>query len=61
MPTIEERVSVVETDVENLKEWQEKQNGAIHDVNDKIDRLQYWIMGVLATSLITLATLILKG
>jgi hypothetical protein len=50
----------VEQRVENLEGWQKTQNGAIHDVNKKVDRLQYWIMGLLASSLVSLALLVLK-
>lgn len=41
----EGRLSSLESDVENLERWQSKQNGAIHEVNKKVDKLQYWIMG----------------
>lgn len=37
--------------VENLECWQKNQNGTIKEVNKKVDKLQYWIMGVMAAAL----------
>jgi hypothetical protein len=38
--------------VRNLEGWQKTQNGAIHRVESKIDRLQGWILTELAAVVI---------
>jgi hypothetical protein len=57
---IDSRLGKVEQKVDDLSGWQKSQNGAIHDVNKKVDRLQFWIMGLLASSLISLVLLLVK-
>ena len=37
--------------LDNLEGWQKSQNGIIKEVNKKVDKLQYWIMGVMAAVL----------
>ncbi len=37
--------------LDNLERWQKSQNGTIKEVNKKVDKLQYWIMGVMAAAL----------
>jgi len=37
--------------LDNLEGWQKSQNGTIKEVNKKVDKLQYWIMGVMAAAL----------
>ncbi|MDQ7790209.1 MAG: hypothetical protein RDU41_09180 [Clostridia bacterium] len=54
-----ERVSAVESDVKNLTGWQTSQNGAIHRVEAKVDKLQFWIMTVVAGAVLNLLGLIL--
>lgn len=54
-------VAVLKADLINLQGWQKSQNGTIHRVDSKVDKLQYWIMGTMATSLITLVALFIKG
>jgi len=58
---IENDVASLKADVCNLKGWQKTQNGAIHRVEAKVEKLQYWIMGVMATCIFTLITLFVKG
>lgn len=55
MTELAETVAALARDVENLRGWQKSQNGAIHRVEDhvervntRIEKLQYWIMGQLA-------------
>lgn len=55
---ITERVGKLETAqarteerLDNLEGWQKSQNGTIKEVNKKVDKLQYWIMGVMAAAL----------
>jgi len=37
--------------LDNLEGWQKSQNCTIKEVNKKVDKLQYWIMGVMAAAL----------
>lgn len=37
-----ERVAGLEHDMKNMKSWQQSQNGAIHRVEAKIDKLIFW-------------------
>lgn len=37
--------------LDNLEGWQKSQNSTIKEVNKKVDKLQYWIMGVMAAVL----------
>ena len=32
-------------EVENLKDWQERQNGHLGRIEKKVDRLLYWLLG----------------
>jgi peptidoglycan hydrolase CwlO-like protein len=59
--TLEKDVSSLKTDVHNLKGWQKKQNDTIDRVEGKIDKLVYWIMGVMATAIFTLLAVVLKN
>lgn len=49
MATIEERVSHLEADVENLKGWQRTQNGTLSRIEQKVDGLIKWIMATAVT------------
>jgi hypothetical protein len=53
-----ERVAGVEARVENLETWQKSQNGAILRVDQKVDRLQFWIMGTAVSAVLNLLLLI---
>ncbi len=46
--------------VDSLEGWQRSQNGTIYRVEAKVEKLQYWIMGVMATSIFTLVGLIFQ-
>ncbi len=51
-----ERLRAVESDVSHIKDWQTKQNGTIQRVEQKIDRLIFWMM---TAALGTLGSLII--
>lgn len=53
-----ERLAGVEARVENLETWQKSQNGAILRVDQKVDRLQFWIMGTAVSAALNLLLLI---
>lgn len=55
-----ERMAKVEAEVVNLNGWQESQNGSIHRVDEKVDKLQMWMMGMLGTSIVSLALLVVN-
>jgi hypothetical protein len=38
--------------VADLQQWQTRQNGSLSRLEEKVDRLQFWIMTTLATSLL---------
>ena len=58
---IENDIAGLKADVCNLKGWQKTQNGTIHRVEAKVEKLLYWIMGVMVTCIFTLITLFVKG
>ena len=45
-------------DVSNLTGWQHTQNGTIDQVVARVDRLQYWIIGLIGTSVMSLFLLV---
>ena len=45
----------VQANIDNLVGWQKSQNGAIHEVNQKVDKLQFWIMGSAVAAVVNLA------
>ena len=58
---IENDVAGLKADVRNLKGWQKTQNGSLQRMEAKVEKLQYWIMGVMTTCIFTLITLLVKG
>lgn len=55
-------VSRHDESLHNLLGWQKAQNGAIHRVEAKVDKLIWWIMGTAAVQLLGLIVLlVLKG
>ena len=44
----EEEIADLKARVANLEGWQKRQNGAIERVDDKLDGLKTWIMGLAA-------------
>lgn len=45
---LKEDVARLDVEVGNLNGWQNAQNGALLRVDQKVDNLQKWILGVLA-------------
>lgn len=37
-------IATLSADMENMKGWQKSQNGAIHRVEEKVDKLIFWQM-----------------
>jgi hypothetical protein len=54
MATVSERVKGVETRVDNLEEWQKRQNGTIRDVRNLVVKM-IWLQFAGFTSLIGVA------
>lgn len=48
---VDRRITRVEQDVTNLRGWQKTQNGSLLRIDTKVDKLTWWIMGVLATTI----------
>jgi len=44
--------------IEALEAWQKRQNGTLDRLDAKIDRLQYWLMGLAAGLVIQLMVLL---
>ena len=57
----EGKIGRLEEAIDNLEGWQKKQNGSLQRLEAKVERLQYWIMGVMVTCIFTLITLFVKG
>ena len=51
-------VAALQADMRNLTGWQHTQNGTIDRVAARVDKLQYWIMGLLGTSVMSLFLLV---
>ena len=47
--TQEKTIVVMEEAIKNLTGWQKKQNGTLIRIEDKIDKLVWWILGTFAT------------
>jgi len=54
MIEVVERIACVEADIENLKEWQSKQNGTLQRLDAKVENLYRIAIGTLVTVLGTL-------
>lgn len=46
--------------IENLEEYQKKQNGAIQRLADQYESLQKWLIAVLTTAVLNLGMMILN-
>jgi hypothetical protein len=55
------KVEGLEHDVANLNGWQKTQNGALLRVDDKVDKLKLWIIGVLASVVAGIFINLVKG
>ena len=52
-----ERVAELSTRVENLERWQKRQNGSLQKIEEKMDKIYMWLIGLMGgviTSLILL-------
>jgi hypothetical protein len=47
--TKEETIIVMKETIKNLTEWQKKQNGTLIRIEEKVDKLVWWILGTFAT------------
>jgi hypothetical protein len=50
----------VKTKINNLEGWQKTQNGCIFRVEESIDKIKYWMMGVMATTLVTMVGILVS-
>ena len=46
--------------IENLEGWQKKQNGALIRIDQKVDRLLYWLMGEMAALILLVIGIFVK-
>ena len=56
-----ESIAAMKRDIDNLKGWQKTQNGTLQRIDEKIDRLVYWIMGEMAAVILLAASIFLRG
>jgi hypothetical protein len=59
-----ERVAMLEAEAENFKDWQKKQNSSLQRLEAKVDRIYFWLIGLMGgmiTSLILLIISIYSG
>lgn len=61
MAELEPIVYNLQARVENLEGWQKSQNGAIHELNAKMDRLYMWIIGLCGGVAVQLLLTLLRG
>lgn len=57
MSEIIERIACLEADRDSFREWQHKQNGSLQRLEEKIDKIYFWLvtlMGGVSVSLILL-------
>ncbi len=62
-----ETIGEHEADIENLKRWQKSQNGSlirladsIEKLNNRLNALQWWLIGLLASTLTGVILILLK-
>ena len=60
MATVEEVVARHDERIENLEGWQKKQNGALIRIDQKVDRLLYWLMGEMAALILLVIGIFVK-
>ncbi|MHB8171203.1 MAG: hypothetical protein ACYDG6_06640 [Thermincolia bacterium] len=53
-------VKVAQSEIENLHGWQKSQNGAIHRVEEKVDKLQFWMMTTFIMLVIQILGMLIK-
>lgn len=58
MVEVVERIAGMEADIENLKEWQSRQNGTLQRLDAKVENLYRIAIGTLVAVLGTLAAMI---
>lgn len=46
--------------IENLEGWQKTQNGALIRIDQKVDRLLYWLMGEMAALILLVIGIFVK-
>lgn len=55
-----ERVSKAEVKIDNLEDWQERQNGSLKAIAKKMDNIHSWLMGIMGGLIISLIMMILN-
>ena len=59
METVVEKLSNHDSRIENLEEYQKKQNGTLSRLEDKLDKLKLWVMsGMLSIILLLLGAIL---
>lgn len=53
-----ERVAALEVDMDNFRDWQQKQNGSLQRLETKIDKIYTWLIGLMGGVITSLLLLI---
>ena len=53
-----ERIATLEAEMDAFDHWQEKQNGRLDDLDNKLGSIQHWLVGLLTTAIISLLLVI---
>jgi len=54
-----ERLAALEADVDNLKGWQKRQNGHLEAIDNKLDGVMKWLLGIAGGIIVSLALLLI--
>jgi hypothetical protein len=55
-----ERVIELSTRVENLEGWQKRQNGSLQKIEEKMDKIYMWLIGLMGGVIASLILLLIN-
>ena len=55
-----ERIARLEAEMDSFDRWQEKQNGRLDILDDKLSSIQHWLIGLMGTAIISLILVIVQ-
>jgi hypothetical protein len=58
--TVSNDLGKLEGRVDALEAWQERQNGHLQRIDEKLDKLHMWLIGVLGSTIVSLVLLIVN-
>ncbi len=57
---IAERIARTETEIQELRNWQGKQNGSLQTMEQKLDRIYMWLIGLMGGVVASLILLVVN-